>query len=98
MPQQEQSSDAHVSTNVNAIRNNKLDILNPALLNLLRHKLDIPGTGPVNVSADRVRQLEHQVSAQLRPVLREQEFEQFDLARTVATVRSIAHAVGGLNA
>jgi len=65
--------------------------LEPAFLELLRRKIAIPRTGPVNVSADRMEQLQRQLEAQLRPVLREQEFAEFNLARAIATVRAVEH-------
>jgi predicted nucleotidyltransferase component of viral defense system len=77
-----------------AVRNVKLNTRDPALLNLLRRKLQVPGTGPVDVSQDRMGQLRRQLEAQLRPVLREQEFAQFDLERATEIVREVAEAVG----
>jgi len=44
------------------------------LLDLLRRKLQVPGTAPVDVSPGRVGQLRRQLEAELRPVLREQDF------------------------
>ena len=67
-----------------------LNTADPALLDLVRRKLKIPGTGPVDVSAERMGQLGRQVDAQLRPVLREREFADFDLERAVETVRAVA--------
>ena len=56
-----------------AVRNGTLDIGDRAFLDLLRRKLQVPGTGPVDLSADRMAQLRPQVQAELRPVLREPE-------------------------
>lgn len=77
-----------------AVRNRALDTRDRALLDLVRRKLQVPGTAPVDVSPDRVGQLRRQLEADLRPVLREQDFGQFDLARAVAIVDSVARQLG----
>ncbi len=59
-------------------------------VDLLRRKLAIPGTGAIDISADRMAQLRRQVDGQLRPVLRQREFARFDLDRAIATVRRVA--------
>ena len=76
-----------------AVRGGAFDPLEPEFLNLLRRKLEIPRTGPVDTSPGRMEQLRRQVDAQLRPVLREQEFAQFDLQRATETVRRVAREV-----
>jgi len=76
-----------------AVRGGAFDPLEPEFLNLLRRKLEIPRTGPVDTSPGRMEQLRRQVDAQLRPVLREQEFAQFDLQRAIETVRRVAQEV-----
>ncbi len=77
-----------------AVRNRALDTTDRALLDLLRRKLQVPGTAPVDVSPDRVGQLRRQVEAELRPVLREEDFAQFDLERAVGIVDSVARQLG----
>ena len=76
-----------------AVRNAGFNTLEPEFLELLRRKLAIPGTGPMDVSLDRMGQLQRQLHAQLRPVLREQDFEQFDLERAVGTVHAVARQI-----
>jgi len=76
-----------------AVRSAGFNALEPAFLELLRRKIAIPRTGTVDVSAPRLGQLQRQLEAQLRPVLREREFAQFDLERAVATVRAVAQAL-----
>jgi len=76
-----------------AARNAGVDVHDAAFLDLLRRKLTIPGTAPLDVSAERMEQLQRQLEAQLRPVLRDQEFEQFDLERAIGTVRAVAQAL-----
>jgi len=72
-----------------AVRHARFNTIEPAFLELLRRKIAIPRTGPADVSARRMEQLQRQLDAQLRPVLREQEFAEFDLARAIETVRAV---------
>jgi predicted nucleotidyltransferase component of viral defense system len=77
-----------------AVRNRALDTRDRALLDLLRRKLQVPGTAPVDVSPDRVGQLRRQLEADLRPVLRERDFAQFDLERAVEILDDVARQLG----
>ena len=77
-----------------AARNTGFNALEPVFLELLRRKIAIPRTGPVDVSVGRMERLQRQLEAELRPVLQEQEFSQFDLDRAIGTVRAVATAVG----
>jgi hypothetical protein len=76
-----------------AIRKSGFNPREDRLIELLRRKIEIPGNDSVNVSEDRMRQLLRQVEAQLRPVLRKQDFERFDLDRAIAAVREVARAL-----
>jgi hypothetical protein len=60
------------------------------LAELVKQKLAVPGTGPVNVGADRLGQLRGQLSAQLKPVLRQRDLENFDLDHAFSIVREMA--------
>ena len=64
-----------------------------ALLDLVRQKLAIPGNDLVDVSEQRLAALRRQLDAELRPVLREDEFGAFDLERTFAMIVRIAAAL-----
>jgi len=77
-----------------AVRDRALEISDGALLGLLRRKLQVPGTAPMDVSPDRLGQLRGQLEVGLRPVLREQDFAQFDLERAVEIVRTVARQLG----
>ncbi len=77
-----------------AVRDRALEISDGALLDLVRRKVLVPGTAPVDVSPDRVGQSRGQLEVELRPVLREQDFAQFDLERAVEIVRSVARQLG----
>ncbi len=76
-----------------AVRDVGFQTREPAFLELLRRKLAIPRTGEVDLSDDRIEQLRRQLHAELRPVLREQEFARFDLERAIGTVRAVAEAL-----
>jgi hypothetical protein len=57
---------------------------------LVRAKLAVPGNEPVNVSSERLAALRRQVDTQLRPVLRERDFREFDLDRAFKIVAGMA--------
>ena len=70
--------------------------LQPDAVNLVKQvkrKLAVPGNEPVDVSAERLAALRRQIDPELRPVLREQEFAEFDLERVFKTVVEMAKAV-----
>lgn len=73
-----------------AVRHGTLDVQDRALLELLGRKLQVAGAGAVDVSADRLGQLRGQLEGELQPVLRKQDFDQFDLERAIRTVRAVA--------
>jgi hypothetical protein len=77
-----------------ASRHGNLDVADARLLDVLRRKLEVPGTPPVDLSPARVGEMRAQRLTELRPVLREQDFDEFDLERAIETVRSIARRVG----
>ena len=77
-----------------AVRYGPLDTNDRALLDVLRRKLQVPGTAPVDVPPDRVGQLRGQLEVELQPVLREQDFAQFDLERAVGIVHAVARRLG----
>jgi predicted nucleotidyltransferase component of viral defense system len=64
-----------------------------SLIDLVRKKLAVSGNDPVDVSPRRMRELQAQLSAQLKPVLRSGDFAAFDLDRAIAIVTAIAGAV-----
>jgi len=71
-----------------------VDLKDRALISLVRKKLAMPGNEPVDISPQRLADLRLQLDSQLKPVLRSQDFEDFDLDRAFATVAGIAAAVG----
>lgn len=72
-----------------AVRAAGFDPAQAGFVDLVRRKLAIPRTPEPGLSDARIGQLERQLEAQLRPVLREQEFRQFNLVRAVETLRQI---------
>jgi predicted nucleotidyltransferase component of viral defense system len=76
-----------------AVRNAGLNTLDGTLLDLLRRKLCVNGTGALDVSDPRKNQLAVQLEAQLRPVLRSADFASFDLSRAFDVVVKVADSV-----
>jgi predicted nucleotidyltransferase component of viral defense system len=76
-----------------AVRRQGLRVLDASLLDLVRKKLAVPGNEPVDVSVARLADLRSQIVSRLRPVLRDQDFAEFDLERAFAVVTSVAAAL-----
>jgi hypothetical protein len=81
-----------------AVRRLGFRLNDPELLALVRTKLAVPGNDPVDVSPARMAALNPQVDAQLKPVLRNRDFAEFDLARAFSAVAAVAAAVSALPA
>lgn len=77
-----------------AVRKDGLNPEDAELVNHVRQKLAIPGNEPIDVSERRLSGLHQQVEPQLRPVLRERDFAEFDLGRAYNIVLEMAKAVG----
>ena len=76
-----------------AVRKVRLNPEDAELVQQVREKLAVPGNDPVDVSNHRLANLRLQVESQLRPVLREQDFAEFDLDRVSKIVAEMAEAV-----
>ena len=63
------------------------------LIRLVRRKLAVSGNEPVDVSANRLAALRQQVEPQLQPVLRAQDFAEFDLERAFQIMATMAARV-----
>jgi len=72
-----------------AVRSGKLDPSDDKLLELLRHKLAVPGNKPVDVSNEVFTALQRQLEPQLKPVLRTNDFDRFDLGRAFEIVTNL---------
>lgn len=73
-----------------AIRKARFDLNDPAMIELIRAKLEIPGNGPVDLSVKRLAQLRIQLEAELKPVLRAEDFMAFDLDRIFSLLQEMA--------
>ena len=67
-----------------------LDPGDPDFVDMVRHKLAVPGNSPVDVSRQRLADVKRQLNSRLRTVLRDKDFEVFDLARAFESVASMA--------
>ncbi|MEX2119063.1 MAG: nucleotidyl transferase AbiEii/AbiGii toxin family protein [Pirellulales bacterium] len=72
-----------------AAMNGVIDPGEDRLLQLVSQKLAVPGNAAPDVSASRLDVLRRQVDAQLRPVLRKEDFSRFDLDRAFDLLRRI---------
>jgi predicted nucleotidyltransferase component of viral defense system len=72
----------------------RLDATAPDFVELVRQKVSIPGCVTFGAGPERLAVLRKQLDTRLRPVLREQEFKQFDLDRAFEAVAEIAQALG----
>jgi len=63
------------------------------LVRLLRRKLAVPGNDPPDVSAPRLAALRRQLDTDLRSVLRERDFREFELDRAFRVVADMANRV-----
>jgi predicted nucleotidyltransferase component of viral defense system len=77
-----------------AVRKDRLDPEGAELVKQVRQKLAIPGNDPVDVSDRRLDALRRQVEPELKPVLREPDFAEFDLDRAFKIVAEMAKSVG----
>jgi len=73
-----------------AVRKLDLDLQEPALLALTRGKLSVTGNEPADVTASRLAALRPQLASQLKPVLRPQDYETFDLEAVFQKVAAMA--------
>jgi hypothetical protein len=61
----------------------------PEFLELLRKKMAVPGTEPVQLTQERLRSLEQQRLTELPVVLRARDVNQFDLDRVWAALTTL---------
>jgi predicted nucleotidyltransferase component of viral defense system len=77
-----------------AISTGRIAVTDSKLIQLLRQKLSVPGNSPVDVAQGKRRNLRSQLDTQLQPVLREADFNSFDLDRAFDFVAKMAAAAG----
>ena len=78
-----------------AVRNNRLNLIAPPFLHLVKQKLAVPGNAPLDTSPTRRRTLEGQLETHLKPVLRKSDYEVFDVERAIAEVEKLAAMIHG---
>lgn len=76
-----------------AVRRQGLRPRDAVFIRLIRHKLNVPGNDPVDVSRERLKALRQQLESRLKPVLRAKDFSEFDLDRAFRTVAAVAAMV-----
>ena len=76
-----------------AVRKGDLRPDDAEFIDHVRQKLEIPGNDPVDVGEARRTSLRRQVEPQLRPVLRDREFGEFDMDRAFEICVRIAEAI-----
>jgi hypothetical protein len=69
---------------------NKMDLNDRHLFQLLAEKLKVPGNPPIDLSPARKDKLNTQINTELKPVLRPVDYESFDLDRAFGLVARIA--------
>jgi predicted nucleotidyltransferase component of viral defense system len=72
-----------------AVRKMGIDLSEERLLDLVRKKLAVPENDPVNLDSSRKEMLKAQLNTELKPILREQDLQQFDLDRAFNLVAEI---------
>jgi predicted nucleotidyltransferase component of viral defense system len=70
-----------------AVRKLGLQTSDERMLSMLKLKLAVPGTPAPDISTVRLAPLKEQVEAQLKPVLRQADFEEFNLSRAIDIVQ-----------
>jgi predicted nucleotidyltransferase component of viral defense system len=73
-----------------AVRKMGLRPRDATFIRLVRQKLDVPGNDPMDVSGDRLKALRQQLNSQLKSVLRDRDFAEFDLDRAFGAVVAVA--------
>jgi predicted nucleotidyltransferase component of viral defense system len=76
-----------------SIRKLALDPRDENMVKLVRQKLAVPGNEAVDVSSQRLAILRQQVESQLKPVLRDPDFQEFALDRAFNSVSEMATLV-----
>jgi len=72
-----------------AVQGMGLDLSKKHFLDLAIRKLTIPGNDPVNITLSRKEMLKRQLETELKTILREKDFQQFDLDRAFNLVAQI---------
>jgi hypothetical protein len=76
-----------------ALRRLDIHLSDAKLVKLVGQKLAMPGNEPVDVSGGRLEVLRRQLETQLKPVLRERDYSDFNLERAIEAVAMMAGKV-----
>jgi predicted nucleotidyltransferase component of viral defense system len=80
-----------------AVQEMGLDLSKKDFLDLVMRKLTVPGNDPVNITSARKEVLRRQLETELKPILREKDFQRFDLDRAFNLVTQIGSRLQRLN-
>ncbi len=72
------------------VYSNKIDLFNQDFLKIVKAKLIVPGNDPIDVSVEKRVELNRQLETQLKPVLRANDFDKFNLDHAYQRVQEIA--------
>jgi len=73
-----------------ALRNLDIDFENDNFLRLVKKKLSVPGNNSISINKIRKKQLQDQIKTELKPVLRDLDFKQFDFELAYDLVERVA--------
>jgi predicted nucleotidyltransferase component of viral defense system len=72
-----------------AVRKLELNTEETKFIELVKKKLAVPGNDKIDAKSDRIDILRKQLDTELKPVLREEDFKQFDLERALQIVNEM---------
>jgi predicted nucleotidyltransferase component of viral defense system len=75
-----------------AVQRGRFDLREREILDLVQRKLAVVTSASLDTSDGKVAVLRGQIEAQLRPVLRTEDYERFDLDRVIALLRGMRFA------
>lgn len=81
-----------------AARKLRLNLNDNRFFKLVIEKLKVPGNLPIDISSSRKNELKSQIHTRLKPVLRQTDFEQFDLDRAFSLVAEIGRKLSTVSA
>ena len=76
-----------------AVRKQRIHSQDARFISLIQQKLSVPGNEPVDVSSNRLGILRQQLESQLKPVLRDRDYAEFDLVRAFEILTEMAAKV-----
>jgi predicted nucleotidyltransferase component of viral defense system len=76
-----------------AIQNLDIDFNSKEFLNLVKEKLLIPGNDPIQIEDLKKKQLQDQIKTELKPVLRDRDYQQFDFEEVYKLVKQVGSKV-----